>query len=117
MTAGQGTLLDKLSDPAMAQAEGERGAAQALSALSVETWSQDAAGWILQLRSGVPFTADDLVEVCGLPTESDLFARCNNALGGVIKSLNNRGFIRAIGYRPSERVSSRGRVLRVWERR
>jgi hypothetical protein len=112
----QGNLLDKVFDHDMAEAEKVRGTERSLSSLSVDDWKIKARQWVMDLPPGDLFTADTLVEFVGLPTESDLFARCNNAVGGLLAGLSRKDFIRTAGITTSDRVSNHGRILRVWER-
>ncbi|MEN6426061.1 MAG: hypothetical protein ABFE13_11900 [Phycisphaerales bacterium] len=112
----QGNLLDRLFDPAFAESEMRRGTGQALRPDAVTPWTERATERIITAVPGMTFTADDVVEVVGLPTDADLSARCNNALGGLFMSLARQGVIRPVGYAKSARVSSRGRVVRVWQR-
>ena len=114
--SGQGNLLDTLFDADFAAAEMARGTQQSLTGASVKEWTRDAENLVRNLGSGQTVTADTIVRVIGLPTESERAARCNNAIGGLFMQLARQGVIRAVGYVASERVSSRGRVLRVWER-
>lgn len=113
----QGNLLDKAFSPELSEAEKIRGTERSLSGLSLTAWKQMAGQFVVDgILPGAQFTADDLVKWVGLPTECDLFARCNNALGGMFSGLCRRGIIRAVGYTTSDRVSNHGRILRVWER-
>lgn len=115
MNPAQGNLLDKSFNAALAEQEGERGRDMALSPPAME-WTWWAEAWVEDQTTGSRFTADTVVAVLGLPTEANGYTLSNNALGAVMMRLAKRGEIRPVGYEASERVSSRGRVLRIWER-
>ena len=112
----QGNLLDKAFNEDLARQEGDRGMTAASSAQAVQRWKTTAREWVLRQPSETWFTADHLVIAVGLPTESDLMAKCNNGLGGLFAGLARQGEIRADGYTTSSRVSNHARVLRVWVR-
>ena len=59
-------------------------------------------------RTGEPFTADDLVEVIGLPEGS------GNVIGAAFLSVSRTGLIWKVGQRPSNRPSSHRHMLQVW---
>jgi len=101
-----------------AQSEGdtlkEEGMAQALMKQGLEVWS---AGFDTALRdlalTGLPFTAEDVVDVAGLPHES--VPNGNNQIGAKINAAAKKGMIRKTGeWRKSVRPSSHSRELREW---
>ena len=112
----QGNLLDKAFNEDLARQERDRGEAAALAARAILQCNDTAREWILAQPPGTEFSADHLVIAVGLPTESDLTAKCNNSIGGLFAGLARRGEIRVIGYTESFRVSNHARVLRVWVR-
>ena len=112
----QGNLLNKAFNDQLARTERDRGEVLALTAEAVQRWKTTARAWILRQDPGTWFTADHVVMAVGLPTESDLTAKCNNALGGLFAGLARQGEIRADAYTTSSRVSNHARVLRVWVR-
>lgn len=115
--SAQGTLLSRLFDPDMAESEMRRGTDMASNYFAPSgEWCAQVTRFIDELEPGTVFTADSVVSVFGLPTEANGAVRCNNAVGGLLMRLARDGTIRAVGYTKSERVSSRGRCVRVWER-
>ena len=113
MTA-QTTLFATLMDTALAESEMRRGTELALYPAS--QWTEEATEWVLAHSAGDTITADDMAVYVGLPTEWESSASGNNALGGLFMRLARQGVIRPVGYAKSARVSSRGRMVRVWER-
>ena len=62
------------------------------------------------------FTADDLITEIGLPTDYDPSTLSNNGVGAYLSHLARRNppALVQVGYTTAERVSSHGRVLRIW---
>lgn len=62
----------------------------------------------------VPFTSEDVIAVCGLPT-GQIRDHANGAVGALINAAARRGVIRKTGRRvPSKRPSSHGADLAEW---
>jgi hypothetical protein len=57
----------------------------------------------------MPFTTDDLHGVLTEPEHK-------NWLGVLVAKLKNKGLIQRIGYQPSQRPESNGRVIALWKR-
>ena len=76
-------------------------------------WREKALNAIYDLASaGLPFTADDVIAVTGLP---DVGPNRNNAVGATFSAAAKRGWIVQTGsYRKSRRVMSHARVIAVW---
>jgi hypothetical protein len=73
-------------------------------------WAEVAWRALMDLsRTGKPFTAEDLVDVVGMPPTS------GKAIGAVFNKAAKRGIIRKVGERPTTRVSSHLRSLAVWQ--
>lgn len=88
---------------------------QKIASLSKSAWYDEADEWI-RYHMAQRFTADDIVGDIGLPMDLDHYALCNNGIGAYLNKLAHRKppIIRAVGYCKSSRVSSHGRVLRIW---
>lgn len=89
-----------------ARDDGER------AALAVENrdWADEALDAIERTAVGLAFDADHLHVIVGPPRGSP------NAVGSVLTIAARRGWIRRIGYRPSQRPGARGHIVSVWER-
>lgn len=70
-------------------------------------WDSQALLWIETLPSGYLFTADDMTEAVGAPTNTGVS-------GAVLRSAQKRRLISAIGYTKATRTTSHGRVLAQW---
>lgn len=103
-------LFSTLFDGDFSEEEGRRGMERAAAPLL--NWRQRADQFIND-HLFLEFTADDLVRVCGLPTQED-GRPTNNGIGGYLNGLARRFIIRKEGYVNSERVTNHARVLRVW---
>lgn len=90
----------------------ELGADRALAAKA--SWASEARRWVAGLPAGVRFTADDLIECCGTPTEVGVNA--NNAIGALFLACQSGRLIRSVDRAPSRRRSNHGRWIAVWER-
>jgi hypothetical protein len=95
------------------EAAKEAGQTRAAGADRAWTWRGRALDAIRDLAAtGVPFTADDVIAVTGLP---DVGSNRNNAVGSVFTTAARRGWIVKTGhYRASRRVLSHARVIAVW---
>jgi hypothetical protein len=104
---------DALFDLPLGEELARRGMAQAASSERAWVWGRDAEAAIRQLAaSGVPFTADDLIRLVGLPSWG---VNRNNAVGALFTSAAKRGLIVRTGhYRKSRRALSHGRMIAVW---
>lgn len=92
-----------------AQAERDAGARVA-DEVAGAWWQQTADAAIEHMAArGVPFTADDLVDVTGLPE-----ARSPRAMGARFLTAARRGVIVPVGYTTSRRRGARCAVVRVW---
>lgn len=60
----------------------------------------------------VPFTAYDLVAVCGVPEPAD-----PSHWGAVLRAAKKRGLIEPVGYAPSARPETKGSAVRTWRGR
>lgn len=74
-------------------------------------WATKATTWIHARPDGYQFTADDLISDIGLPEWIS-----TNAIGALFSKMAKQHVITAIGYTRATRMSSHGRVLRIWER-
>lgn len=90
----------------------EVGAAMALAAKPA--WGEAAEGWIAAHPSGARFTADDLIDACGTPTE--VAVNANNAIGAALLAAKNRKQVLPVDRVPSRRRTNHGRFITVWER-
>lgn len=90
------------------------GITQAITAPSIQAWRIAARDAILSLaNTGRPFTADDLIDIVGLP--HDLEVNKNNSVGAVILNALRSGQIVNTGERkPSARRSNHGRHIPIW---
>jgi hypothetical protein len=106
---GEATLFDL---PSGERAK-EAGQLAAGSSDRAWEWRQRALDAIYDLASaGMPFTADDVIAVTGLP---DLGPNRNNAVGATFSAAAKRGWIVHTGaYRKSRRVLSHARAVAVW---
>ena len=73
-------------------------------------WWHEANEFINTLAPGARFTADDLVELIGLPDGSP------NQVGACVRTWAAQDRILANGYEVSRRKSNHGRVVRLWRK-
>ena len=73
-------------------------------------WWTEAGRFINQLGVGALFTADDLVELIGLPDGSP------NQVGACVRAWAAGDLILAHGFEESTRKSNHGRIVRVWRK-
>ena len=73
-------------------------------------WWVEAGRFLNTLSPGALFTADDLVELIGLPDGS------SNQVGACVRGWAAADLIKAHGYEESTRKSNHGRVVRVWRK-
>jgi len=79
-----------------------------------ELWSIEARLALLQLaKSGKEFTADDLIQLVGLPAGSEAI-NGNNAVGALFRYHHRLGTIKHKGFTASSRPGNHGRHVRVW---
>ena len=109
------SLFGRLFDPDLAESEMRRGTDMALS-YPASDWTAQVTRFMDELEPGTVFTADSVTSVFGLPMDANGAVRCNNAVGGLLMRLAREGSIRPTGFTKSQRVSSRGRQVRVWVR-
>jgi hypothetical protein len=105
----QGSLFDlELGERAKNLGQLQAGAADRAWA-----WRQQAEATIWDLASsGVPFTADDVIRLVGLPSYG---TNRNNAVGAIFTACAKRGWITKTGsYRKARRSASHARMLAVW---
>ena len=77
--------------------------------------------WVVQAELAVKqlvntrqqFTADDLVNLVGLPRGVEV-VNGNNAIGALFRKLSNQNVIRPIGWAKSARADNHGRQVRIW---
>lgn len=78
------------------------------NATAVQDWRTRAEARLRYLADwGGEFTADDVVEKCGLPPSP-------NALGALFLGARRRGLITPVGYAQATRPASHGRIQKVW---
>jgi threonine dehydrogenase-like Zn-dependent dehydrogenase len=63
--------------------------------------------------TGRRFTADDVIDVVGLPGESEQNA--NNAVGALFSAASRAGVIHRVGVAHTSRHLGNGRALAVWQ--
>jgi hypothetical protein len=92
-------------------AQAERDAGGSLADEAAGRWWQQTADAAIEAMAarGLPFTADDLVEVTGLPE-----ATSPRAMGARFLSAARSGVIVQAGYATSRRRGARCAVVRVW---
>ena len=73
-------------------------------------WWTEAGRFLHTLAPGALFTADDLVDLIGLPDGSP------NQVGACVRAWAAGDHINAHGYTESKRPSNHGRVVRVWRK-
>ena len=73
-------------------------------------WWVEAGRFLNTLAPGALFTADDLVDVIGLPDGSP------NQVGACVRAWAAGDHIVAHGYEESKRKSNHGRIVRVWKK-
>jgi hypothetical protein len=77
-------------------------------------WAEQAKATIQALAAtGEQFTADDVIQRIGLPTQY-AGMNANNAVGAAVSAAARRKEITRIGFASANRASSHGRVLSVW---
>lgn len=77
-------------------------------------WAEVAYKALRELAlSGRPFTADDLVELVGLPT-GKVTDKKNNAVGALFTKVARTGLITRIGYTQSARKSGHATTIGIW---
>lgn len=72
-------------------------------------WSTAMTGIKYLAAQRVPFTAYDLVVVCGVPEPAS-----SAHWGAVLKAARREGLIEAAGYTQSARPETRGSAVRTW---
>lgn len=72
-------------------------------------WNRRADLYLSSLYVGVHFTADDLIDDCGLPTGS------LNQVGAKFRAWAKAGRIVMAGTRSSTRKTTHGRLIRHWK--
>ncbi len=87
---------------------------QALALEHSYDWASLARAHIIHTPTGTALTSEDVIDRCGLPHASD--TNSNNAVGALMSAMARQGWIRRIGYTPSTRARSHGRVIALWER-
>lgn len=88
------------------------GMADASSSAAAQDWRTDADAALGRLlAAGQPFTADDLVQLAGLPSAG---INANNAVGAFVNAAARRGLIVKAGYRKSLRAAAHARIVAVW---
>lgn len=99
---GQATIFD------LEEGRARRDEGAATVAANTPSWQEEARQAIGYLAAqGEPFSADDLVELVGMPPHP-------NSLGAAFVSSSRRGAIRALGYTQGRRPESHARVQRLW---
>lgn len=93
---------------------GDKDSGMARAVNAKPTWVNEAGQWIGSLERGCRFTADDLIEAKGTPTEVGI--NKNNAVGAYLNGVARRGLTRAVGRVASRRRTNHGRFITVWER-
>lgn len=73
-------------------------------------WWVEAGRFLKALAPGALFTADDLVQLIGLPDGSP------NQVGACVRAWAAGDHIKAHGFEESTRKSNHGRVVRVWRK-
>jgi len=68
------------------------------------------------IKSGKYFTAEDIVEVTGLPS-GDVGMNKNNVVGAMMNSIVREGNITRVGYTKSRRRTSHAKQASVWSRK
>lgn len=72
-------------------------------------WIDDAAPrLVMMLPTLGRFTSDDIHRLLPPPAHANWF-------GILVATLKNRGLVRKVGYKPSERKERNGGVISVWE--
>lgn len=87
---------------------------QSLALEAAEDWAANARTYVRALEPGTQLTSETITAAIGLPNPSD--PNSNNAVGAVMAALARQGWLRRVGYVPSARPLSHGRVLALWER-
>lgn len=91
-----------------ARDEGADAAGSGLPGHVESEWRTKAADALATLaKTGVAFTADNVVDVAGMPPVP-------NMLGGLFLGASRRGEIVAVGYAQGTRAASHARVQRMW---
>lgn len=65
----------------------------------------------LLIRSGKPFTSEEIIKKIGLPSKGE---NQNNAIGAFMSKAASKGYIAKHGYTTATRPDSHGRILTVW---
>lgn len=71
-------------------------------------WIEENTPCVLSTMAGKQFTSDDLHKTLGAPPQQ-------NWWGVLLARLKNKGLVRRVGYKPSERTERNGGVIAVWE--
>jgi hypothetical protein len=82
----------------------------------VNNWHQaamDAAEDLID--NGEPFSADDLIELVGLPDADHEANGRNSAMGAVFNQLHHQGRIKPVGVTKSRQKHRKGGLIRVWQ--
>jgi len=90
----------------------DRNKALDLALINKQVWSANADNWFARLPRGYEYTADDLVEAIGLPTETGK----NGAVGAKIKWWKSKRQAVGLGYTTTSRTSSHARPIMLWEK-
>ena len=89
--------------------EGMARAGTGVNLVSADAWRSKAREALdVLVANGQPFTADDVVELAGLPPHP-------NMLGPVFVACARTGRIHRVGYQPGGRASAHRRVQAVWQ--
>jgi len=81
-----------------------------------ELWTVQAELAIKQLaHHRAEFSADDLIELVGLPAGTEI-VNGNNAVGALFRKFSRQGFIKHRGWVASSRPDNHGRQIRTWVR-
>lgn len=81
-----------------------------------ELWTLQAELAIKQLANHrAEFSADDLIELVGLPAGVEI-VNGNNAVGALFRKFSRQGLIKQRGWVASSRPDNHGRQIRTWVR-
>lgn len=94
-------------------AEGSRlrheGMARVLANPTNAEWKEAFCEGVIRLaQTGIPFCAEDVVSVVGMPPGNP------NAIGAAINALARQGWISRRGIKPATRAKAHGRYVSVW---
>lgn len=89
----------------------ESGQSKALSSLDPAYRYEFDKVLAAYIREGLMFTADDIVEIIGLPSSGK---NKNNAVGALIAGAAREGLIKKIGYTTAKRKQSHSRIICRW---